>query len=539
MLLPLICTAFLSQAAPPVETGGLLTVAEKSDYTATSRHEEVMAFIDALADRSGVVRRGELGKSVEGRTLPLIILADPPIETAEQAAASAKPVAFAFGNIHAGEVCGKEALLMLAREIAAQSKSPLLKEWIVVFAPIFNADGNERISQEHRPGQNGPSEGMGQRQNAQGLDLNRDYIKLETPEVRAIVRFLNEWNPALIIDTHTTNGSFHQYTITYAGPRNPAGDPNVIEFVRDRMLPEISRRMQAETGYKSFSYGFFNKEKTRWDTYPAYPRFGTPYRGLRNRIAILSEAYSYASYRDRVLATREFVRRCLQYAAEHEIEVLQLLTEARARTIALGKRSSRSDPVAIRHEPASFVAPISIEGFVEETRDGKRVATDRPKRYRVEHRGRFAAASVVSRPYAYLIPGKLTAVIENLRLHGIELHRLTGDVEVSLEVYRLDKVQRAEKPFQNHRLVTIEATPRLEKRKIPQDTVVVFTGQPLGTLAVYLLEPESDDGLTTWNFFDAELNIGADFPVVRISSRQAGRALSTEPLPLRRPSTEQ
>ncbi|HTU89815.1 MAG TPA: DPP IV N-terminal domain-containing protein, partial [Gemmataceae bacterium] len=213
-----------SYEEPAKSLSPLRTVAENSDYKATSRHAEVVDFCERLRKLSPLLRLGELGRSGEGRTLPLVILADPPLSTPEEAAKSGKLVVLAMANIHAGEVDGKEALLMLARDVATAKDKPLLKDLILVFAPIFNADGNEKIAKEHRPEQNGPVNGVGVRVNAAGLDLNRDYVKLDSPEVRALVRFFNKWDPAIFIDCHTTNGSHHRYTITYEGPVCPGGD---------------------------------------------------------------------------------------------------------------------------------------------------------------------------------------------------------------------------------------------------------------------------------------------------------------------------
>jgi dipeptidyl-peptidase-4 len=145
--------------------------------------------------------------------------------------------------------------------------------------PIYNADGNERVSKTNRPGQVGPEEGMGQRANARGLDLNRDFIKLESPETRALVRFMNEWNPHLLIDTHTTNGSFHRYLVTYEGPKNPAGDPRIMGFMRQTFFPEVSAAFLKQTGQHSFYYGNFNRDHTQWTSYPAEARYGTTYFG--------------------------------------------------------------------------------------------------------------------------------------------------------------------------------------------------------------------------------------------------------------------
>ena len=236
------------------------TVAEKSDFKATSRFQEVVDFCNQLAKSSPLVRQGVLGTTTEGRKLPLLILADPPVATPEEGRKSGKLVVYVQGNIHAGEVDAKEALLMLAREIVATEHPALLKDLVLLIAPIFNADGNERFSRTNRPGQVGPEEGMGVRTNAQGFDLNRDFVKLESPEVRALVRFIDQWDPAVVIDGHTTDGSFHRYVMTYEGPRSLAGDQNIVKFTRDVLFPDVGKRLEKATGFHSFFYGNFSRD---------------------------------------------------------------------------------------------------------------------------------------------------------------------------------------------------------------------------------------------------------------------------------------
>ncbi len=503
-------------AAAPAADDALLTVAEKSGYQATARHQEVMAFCRELARRSPLVRFGELGTSAEGRPLPLLILAEPPVATPEEAAKSGKLVVYAQGNIHAGEVDGKEALLMLARDLVLAQERPLLKDLVIVVAPIFNADGNERMAKTNRPGQVGPEEGAGVRTNAQGLDLNRDFVKLESPEVRALVRFLNRWDPAVVIDAHTTNGSHHRYTITYEGPRVPAGDARLIAEVRDTLLPEVGRLLENRAGYKSFFYGNFSRDHTRWETVPATPRYGTLYVGLRNRIGILSESYSYAPYRDRVLATRAFVRSILEYGAAHKDRLRTLLNDARQTTVKAGRDPNPVDKVALRCKLVPLARPVTVLGFVEEEKDGRRVATTQPKDYPAQYLGACEPTLSVRRPYAYLFPAAFAKVAENLRRHGLTVEKLRADAKLDVEVYRIDRVTRAARKFQNHQLVTVDATPRGESRSVPAGTLLVRTGQPLGSLAVYFLEPQSEDGLCTWNFFDDVLKEGQDYPVFRL-----------------------
>ena len=502
-------------AAPPDD---LLTVAEKSNFKATAWHAEVVDLCERLAKSSPLIRPIELGKSGEGRSLPLLILADPPISTPEEAKASGKLVAFLFGNIHAGEVDGKEALPMLVREIVARPDHPLLKHLILAVAPIYNADGNERVSKDNRPGQVGPEEGMGRRANAAGLDLNRDFMKLEAPETRALVRFLNAWDPHLSIDTHTTNGSHHRYTITYEGPKNPAGDPRLIAFSRSKLFPEVGASLEKRSGYRSFFYGNFEGDHTRWTSFPATPRFGTTYIGLRNRLSVLSEAYSYAPFKDRVLATRDFCLALLEFADEHRDEVRALLDDARRKTVAAGLEPG--DRVAIRSKARAFPGKVDVLGFVEREENGRKVATDRPKDYACDVEQDFIPDLEVPRPFAYLVPPGCARVVETLRNHGIRVDALNEEARFNVEVETITAFTRDPRPFEGHQMIRVDdsKTDRLA-RTIPAGTLVVRTAQPLGSLAVYLLEARSDDGLLSWNFFDDALDSTRDFdfPVVRLT----------------------
>ena len=506
----------------------LLTVAERSEYTATATYADVMQFCQQLASRSDAVSLAELGTSSEKRSLPLLILAQPSIRTATAAKRSQKLVVFAMGNIHAGEVCGKEALLMLARELGLAENHPLLEKLVVVFAPIYNADGNERFAVDNRPGQRGPKRGMGQRENAQGLDLNRDHIKLESPEARALARFLTTWSPAVAIDCHTTNGSYHRYALTYDGPRHPATPDPIIRYARDEFLPEVSRRLLEATGYRTFFYGNFDRPHQRWETYPALPRFSTHYFGLRNCIGILSEAYAYAPYRERVFATRDFVKQCLELCAAQQRRIGEVIQATKDEPRGAAKR------VALRFEHAPLPTRYQVLGYVEQNADGKTVATQEPRDYDVEYLGLALPTHSVDRPYAYLIPPRYTDVVDNLGHHGIEVDIVREDIELDVEVHRIVRFRRAQRPFQGHRLLEIDTEIESRAQRITTGTRLVRTDQSLGSLVVNLLEPESQDGLATWNFFDDAVTIGNQFPVIRLpksapilTSRRSAR--SAEP----------
>ncbi|MCI0639312.1 MAG: M14 family metallopeptidase [Gemmataceae bacterium] len=499
--LALITLAF----AEPCRAQSPATVAEKSSYTATSKHDDVIDFCKQLAKASPLVRLGELGNSHEGRRLPVVIIADPPLATPEEAKKSGKLVVFALGGIHAGEVDGKEALLMLARDLALAKDRSLLKDLVVVIAPNFNADGGDKLG-NNRLHQAGPAQ-VGTRANAQGFDLNRDFVKLETPEVQTLVRFLTRWDPALVIDTHTTNGSTHRYTITFDGPRHPALHAPLARFTNERLLPDVGQRLEKACGYKAFFYGNFAGNPKQWETTLAQPRMGFHYLGFRNRIGILSESYVYAPYRDRVLATQGFVRACLEFAADNQEAIGKLLKEADD----AGRSPAPDARVALRHKLVPLPKPVKILGL----EGGKTPATGTAKDFEIDYLGRTEATLSVTLPFAYLVPATFPGAVENLKRHGIKLERLSEDIRFDVEVYRIDKIVR-QKPFQKHALVSVQATQAKDSRVVQAGTYLVRTRQPLGVLAAFLLEPQSEDGLCTWNFFDSALGEGQDFPVLRL-----------------------
>ncbi len=503
----------------------LLTVAENSDFEATATHEQVLQLCRKLAESPRIVL-SSMGRSFEDRDMPLLVVSKDGVAKPADLWDDDRLVVFAMANIHAGEVCGKEALLMLARELATDD-SGLLDELVVLLAPIYNADGNERFAIDHRTNQVGPAKGMGQRPNAQGLDLNRDNIKHESPEARALAQLITDWKPAICIDTHTTNGSYHRYTITYDGPRHPATPGEIVEFTRDQFLPAVGDQLE-KSGYLSFFYGNFNDSKDRWDTYPDQPRYCTHYFGLRGTIGVLSEAYAYASYKDRVLATRDFVEGCLVCAKEQRPEINKLLAEAVRADQEAAEFAVASMPIALRQCEAL--------GFEEVEQDGKRVATDTPCNYRLTYFGQSRPTRTVKRPFGYLIPATATKVIDNLKSHNIQLHRLTSETDVETESCTLSETEIADREYQGHR--NIEVT-RVEVQrqftKLPAGSLIVPANQPmLGGLIACLLEPTSADGLCAWNFFDEQILDGdrvaddARFPVARILTDISAELLTVD-----------
>jgi hypothetical protein len=448
-----------------------------------------------------------VGKTSGGRELPILVIADPPVSDPSEV--GDRLVAFAWAGIHSGEVCGKPATLMLAREMAEATEHPLLANLVVVFMPLLNADGNDRMDPENRRGQQGPAQGMGTRANAAGLNINRDWTKLDTLEARTVVNVLNLWTPAIAMDLHTTNGTRHRYALTFDGQRHPAGDDDLRRLTRNDLLPSVRWSIESDTGYRTQYYGNLNGDRTHWTIDPALPRYSTHYVGIRHHISLLSEAYSYASYEDRVRGTIAFVRHSFQWVADHEEQVRRTIQVARDRTVALGHDPGPEDLVPLRRRPRFTSSPINILAYDgEEERD-----------YPCFYNDLSEATLSVPRPWAYLMSPQFEQALDNLEAHGVEVRTLAADTELALEVYRIDSRQSGERTYEGHVLNTVEASKRSETRTAPSGTLVIRTAQPMGTLAALLLEPQSEDGLCTWNFFDSVLAEGEDFPVLRLPRR--------------------
>jgi len=506
----------------PVGLAERMTAAEESGYTRTMSYAEIVEFVDHLA-QSPIAHRVSMGTSEEGRDIPALIIANPPVRTPKDAFGSGKIRFFAFGGIHSGEACGKEALLMLARDLVAnpytEDHLPISDNCVLIIAPLYNTDGNERVSPDNRRGQLGPSEGMGERENVNGLDLNRDSMKLASAEGRSMARFLTEWDPHVVFDSHTTNGSYHQYTLTFEGPLNPSGPIEPLEYTRDEFLPGVSRLLELETGYKSFFYGNFDRELTKWGTYSHKPMFGGPYVGLRNRISILSEAYAYASFEDRVLSTHAFARRCILQAVADRDRIIDMLDRADRETIEKGERAE--DEFGIAYEIAKLDEPVVIQSYELAKPDPDRygvrpIATENMVDYTVEHWGTFTPTRTITRPKGYLIPGSHPHIVSKLHEHGIRTTPIDQKTGFTVERFTVERVTRSEREFQDIREVRLETTVRGEWISVGEGWTFVSTAQPLGNLLVYLLEPESDDGLSRWDAIDPSLDDGDLFPVMRV-----------------------
>ncbi len=489
----------------------VLTVPEKTHYRQTSRLADVEHFFDELQQKSDLLVLRRLATSVEGRPVWLVVLGDPPPASPVEALTASKLTVYIEANIHAGEVEGKEALQMLARDIVSGPLRHLLKHQILLFVPVLNPDGNEKISPAHRRNQVGPEGGVGLRTNGQGLDLNRDFVKLESPEIRAVVDLLNRWDPALFVDVHTTNGSYHRHVVTYAIPHNPNTDPDVTRYLRAALLPWVAEQMAERYGNPIIPYGNFRNRAvpdSGWSTFGPEARYGTNYVGLRNRLSILVENYAYAPFEERVKGCYQFLRTVLEYTNAHSSEIRRVLRQVdrRTATAAVGRS------FGIRFRAEAFPQSFTLRSYVfrVDTAGGQRRVhkTDTPRTYRLRFYGRFVSTDSVFLPHAYLIDRRFPHAAAHLAAHGIPVYVLRDSLRVRISRFRYTHVKTPTLPFQGHWLLSVEGKEDTLETTFPAGTYVVPLKHRLAPLAAWLLEPRSPDGLLVWNFFDRSLRAG-------------------------------
>ena len=497
-----------------------LTVAERSGYRATSTHAEVLAYVaDLRALGRGRLHVTTFGVTPEGRELPLLVLSANGVETPEQARARHKPVVLVLCCIHAGEVEGKEAALMLARDLLRGQDDGLLDQLTLVIVPIFNADGNDAMDPAHRAlrierlkGQNGPPT-SGTRVNAAGINLNRDYIRQETQEMRLLSQHVcQRWAPDLCIDTHATNGSVHRFAMTYDIPHTvDSGRREPIDYMRRVLVPEVSAAVKQTAGFDSGWYGNFVEDERvldrdgvadpsssvgeGWMTYPHHPRFGSNYRGLTSRLDLLLECYSYLGFEERVRTTYAWLLESLRAVGRRADEIVELV------------RAAEAPPprVAVGYRLEAMAAPVEILTRVPRTLDGSPTSITMP------YVAGFVGDVIIDRPRGYIIPGRLAAFF---RGHGLGPVPAPPSARVERATLEALGVAAGRAILEASGVGRRHVSWKASTERLASDALLIDTDQRLGALAVYLCEPESDDGLVEAGLSPTPA-VGGAFEVLR------------------------
>ena len=492
----------------------ILTVAEKSGYESTARYADVQQFITELARGSKNIRIETIAKTTEGRDVPLLVIANPLPKSPADLVNDKRIVVYIQANIHAGEVEGKEGSMMLARDLVKGLNNDILKNVVVLICPNFNPDGNEAISTQNRDYQNGPKNGVGLRYNGQMLDLNRDAVKLESPEMQGLIRnVINKWDPSVMVDCHTTNGSYHEEPVTFTWMMNPAGDRGLINFMRDEMMPAVSEILTQKYQVLNCFYGEFTDLKNPdagWISYASEPRYLVNYMGVRNRLAILNENYVYADYKTRVLGSYKLLHSILEYSASHASAIKTMLKNADQQTIARATDPAANATFPIEYEARPTPQPITVRAFevdVVKNAQGQEdlVKSDRQRTVTVPYIADYYATKSTTLPFAYLLRLSDPVVKNLLQAHGIKLEKLAQTTRLEVESFKLTSLKPATRLNQGHYTNSVSGTMVKDTIDFLPGTYVIRMAQPLANLAAYLLEPQSNDALVLWNFFDRYL----------------------------------
>jgi hypothetical protein len=506
----LIILACLPGYAQP----GLQTVAEKSDFTSTSRYADVMTFIGQLKKSSPYVRIETIATSAEGMEIPLLIIGNPVPRKPGDLKNDKRIVVYVQANIHAGEVEGKEAVLMFVRDLLKEKKPSILKNVVLLICPNFNPDGNEKIDTRNRTYQNGPANGVGVRYNGQFLDLNRDALKAESPEVRGVLtNVFDRWDPSVFMDCHTTDGSYHVEPVTFTWMVNPNGDNSLISYMSGKMIPEMSQTLRNKYKVENCYYGEFydmtNPEKG-WVFDAAEPRYLSNYAGLRNRLSILNENYVYADYKSRVLGCYYLLHSLTEYASIHAAEIKSLLSDVDKKTIMRGMNPAEADSFAIEYRVNPMPEMVTIKTYEAEavTGDNGRRSfkkTDRQIDVAVPYYIDYKPVNSVIFPYAYILTTSDPDITTLLKAHGIKVEKLASALSVEVLRFDISELKGATRLYQGHYMNSVKGTYVKGKVEFPAGTLVIRTAQPLANVASTLLEPQSNDGLLVWNFLDRYL----------------------------------
>jgi len=523
------------------------TAAERTDFAATSSSDQVGAFLDSLQMAGASIAVSEMGRTALGKPLHLVIASDPAVTSPAEAAESGRLVVYLQANIHAGEVEGKEAVLILLRELAT-TRRELLRQLVVLAAPDYNPDGNDAFGPVavNRSEQAGPDL-VGQRADALNLDLNRDYFKAEAPETRAsLARVYDTWDPALMVDCHTTDGTLHGYLLTYSPPLDPVGPRGPTRFVADQMLPALRRTLAEKYHEPIFDYGNVEDplEPKSWDTYAPLGWYGTNYVGLRGRMAILSEAYSHADFRARVRVTHDFLVEILAYAAAHAEEIRRVEREADRQTALEGAGVAARPDLAVQYRLASrgeepvVLAVMRPSGDTTRRGRPRLVPTGEYRTVRIPVNVLFADSVTRPLPAGYFVPAAAGEVAALLGLHGIQVQRLDAEWTDTVETVQASQLTWAPREFQGHHLLAVAGTYARTRRSLPAGTYFVSTAQPLGRLVFALLEPEGR-GLARGGPFDRLLGTefgtysGLVFGSGDLREFPVARAIRTPRVPMR------
>ena len=480
-----------------------ITPAEKSGFRASPSYAETVAWLKKLMAATPDLRMISIGRSPEGRDIWMVLASHDRLFTPEALARTGKPLLFAQAGIHAGEIDGKDAALMLLRDLTVGgSRRDLLDRVNLAIVPIFNVDGHERTSRFGRINQRGP-ESIGWRTNARNLNLNRDYAKLDTEEVRGMVSALDHWKPDLYLDLHVTDGLDYQYDITFGWNETTGYSPEIARWLGTHFRPAAMRdlhHMGHIPGPLIFPAG--GDDLSRGLTVANYPpRFSHGYGDARHLATVLVENHSLKPYEQRVLGTLVLLESAMESLGRDGNTLRQAIH---------ADRDLRPDPIPLDwSEPKSGAVPETLDFLGIESRSsassisgGTRIEfLGRPTTLRLPVMRQSEVRARVTRPKAYWVPAAWSDIVERLTIHGIRVERIAVPRDVDVEMYRITEPKLAAEAVEGRVRLVGKTTVEKRRERFVAGSYRVPLNQPLGELAAILLEPSSPDSFFQWGFF--------------------------------------
>ena len=505
-----LCAILLLALAPLTHAqSALTTVSERSGFVETGRYEEVVALCDAFARLyPKAVRCTTFGTTPEGRPMKALVASTSGALTPEQAQRRGLPVVLIQGGIHAGEIDGKDAGFLALREVLeGRAANGALDKLVWVFVPVFNVDGHERFGAWNRPNQRGPKE-MGWRTTAQNYNLNRDYLKADTPEMQAMLQLVQRWDPLVTVDLHATNGAQFEHDISIQVEPVHAGDAGLRTAglaLRTGVIDDLAKQGSLPLPYYP-SFVVQDDPTSGFEDGVPPPRFSHGYFLLRNRIAMLVETHSWKEYPVRVRITRNTVVSVLEHVAR---DGASWLTTAKQADIAAASLGGRQEPLTYVAAPAARTMEFRGYAYTRTTSDVSGALMTRydettPQVWKVPLKDDIRPGIVIEAPGAgYLVPAAEAAwVAAVLKTHGVEYRLLGKPWQGDAQVFRATKSSFGSASVETHQRLTVEGDWTRESRATPAGALFVPIAQPRARLVMALLEPKAPDSLLAWGRFN-------------------------------------
>jgi len=491
-------------------TNEWLTFYEKSNYLETPNYNESIEYCKKLDKASPFISYYSFGVSHEGRELPLLVVSNEKNYSPALQRKSKKALIMIQCGIHAGEIDGKDAMLMLVRDIVINKKYPdLLNNVNLLIIPIFNVDGHEKISPYNRINQNGPKE-MGWRVNALNLNLNRDYLKAETIEMKSWLKLFNEWMPDFFIDCHVSDGADWPYTAMYEAEKNQNINKEIGEWTKEHLLPYVLSGCE-KAGHPLIPYVAFMDE---FDITKGIlsgimpPKLSTGYTAARNRQGFLIETHSYKDYKTRVDATYQICRIIIELINDKEYSRLKKINKAADEETKNCFTSIESFPLSYKTGDKSVTTDFRIYKMIKEKSgisgsDKRYYDNSKEERYQIPYYNTVEPAKAIKPPFGYIIPKQLNFVVDILKLHNVTVKEFTHDEVLDVQTYRLTNPSWREKPYEGRHLVSYGSEIVKMKMSIKKGSYFIPVNQQAAKVIMHLLEPLSNESLISWGFMDA------------------------------------